>query len=355
MPALRIIFIILFIPFFAFADTSDSTRIKKVKIFPLPAFGYAPETRWYVGAVGLFSIRFTDDTLIKPSTFEAEFNYTQNKQVIITADFEMRFPKRDYLLLGENGYFKFPENYWGIGADTKDEDEVRIDANRIEIDNSLLKKQQHDIYIGLRLRYHRMEVTSSDDPAFFFSHPFRYESTGGGLVLLRDNRDNPLNATRGIRAYFSATWFYNATPQQKNYSRYDTDLRWYHTLIKNHVIALHLNSGNTSGDVPVRMLPLLGNENIMRGYYEGRYRDQHLTALQAEYRMKIWNWIGAVAFAGTGTVYDKKSRFDSLTFLPNYGAGLRIRLDKKDNINLRFDYGMGNNAEGFYVSFGEAF
>jgi len=355
MSVFRIIFIITFIPVFAFADTGDSIRTKKVKIFPLPAFGYAPETRWYVGAVGLFSIRFTDDTLIKPSTFEAEFNYTQNKQVIITADFEMRFPKRDYLLLGENGYFKFPENYWGIGADTKDEDEIRIDANRIEIDNSLLKKQQHNIYVGLRLRYHRMDITSSDDPAFFFFNSDRYETAGGGFVLLHDSRDNPLNATKGVRAFLSTTFFYNATPQQDNFLRIDSDLRWYHSFRKGHVMALHFNSGNTSGDVPLRMLPLLGNENIMRGYYEGRYRDRHLTALQGEYRINIWNWIGAVAFAGSGTVYDEKAKLKSLALLPNYGAGLRIRLDKKDNINLRFDYGMGKNAEGFYVSFGEAF
>ena len=294
----RIIFILFLLPGFAFADNGDSTRTKKVKIFPLPAFGYAPETRWYVGAVGLFNIRFTDDTLIKPSTFEAEFNYTQNKQIIVTADFELRFPKRNYLLLGENGYFKFPENYWGIGSQTGDEDEIRIDANRIEIDNSLLKKQSHNIYAGLRLRYHRMEVTSSDASEFFFFNPIRYEATGGGFVLLHDGRDNPLNATSGFRAYFSGTYFYNAAPQQKNFSRYDTDLRWYHSVRKNHVIAFHFNSGNTTGDVPIRMLPLLGNENIMRGYYEGRYRDQHLTAVQAEYRMKIWNWIGAVAFAG---------------------------------------------------------
>jgi outer membrane protein assembly factor BamA len=355
MSVFRIILIITFLPVFAFADTGDSTRTKKVKIFPLPAFGYAPETRWYIGAVGLFNIRFTDDTLVKPSTFEAEFNYTQNKQVIITADFEMRFPKRNYLLLGENGYFKFPENYWGIGADTKDEDETRIDANRIEIDNSLLKKQYFDVYTGLRFRYHRMDITDSGDPDFFFFHPDRYEATGGGLVFLHDSRDNPLNATTGIRAYFSATYFYNATPQQGNFYRFDTDLRWYHAISKNHVLAFHLNSGNTSGDVPVRMLPLLGNENIMRGYYEGRYRDQHLTAIQGEYRMKIWNWIGAVAFAGCGTVYDENAKLKSISLLPNYGTGLRIRLDKKDNINLRFDYGMGKNAEGFYVSFGEAF
>lgn len=34
---------------------------------------------------------------------------------------------------------------------------------------------------------------------------------------------------------------------------------------------------------------------------------------------------------------------------------MRFRLDAKDKINLRFDYARGNDSDGFYISFGEAF
>ena len=70
-------------------------------------------------------------------------------------------------------------------------------------------------------------------------------------------------------------------------------IRWYQKIFRHHVFALQAISGNTGGDVPFRMLPLMGNENIMRGYYEGRYRDQHLAAMQGELRLRVWNWIGA--------------------------------------------------------------
>ncbi len=35
----------------------------------------------------------------------------------------------------------------------------------------------------------------------------------------------------------------------------------------------------TQGDVPWSMMPLLGSDERMRGYYQGRYRDKTWSAL----------------------------------------------------------------------------
>lgn len=101
------------------------------------------------------------------------------------------------------------------------------------------------------------------------------------------------------------------------------------------------------------MLPLLGGESIMRGYYQGRYRGAVFGAMQAEYRLTLWNWLGAAFFGGAGRVTANSNEKNILH--PTYGGGLRIRIDKKENVNLRFDYAKGDYSDGFYVSFGEAF
>ena len=94
----------------------------------------------------------------------------------------------------------------------------------------------------------------------------------------------------------------------------------------------------------------------MRGYYQGRYRDNRFGAAQGEYRLTIWKWIGATAFGGIGRVAGNMPDSESESILhPTYGAGLRIRIDKKENVNLRFDYARGDHSDGFYVAFGEAF
>src|SRR5689334_22989015 len=113
---LSVIFILITLPLFS-QDTT-STSQKRLRIYPFPAVGYSPETRWYFGGVVLLNMRFSEDSLAQTSTLETEFNYTQNKQIIITANFDLKFFKNKFRWLGDNGYYKFPEDYWGIGNET---------------------------------------------------------------------------------------------------------------------------------------------------------------------------------------------------------------------------------------------
>ena len=52
----------------------------------------------------------------------------------------------------------------------------------------------------------------------------------------------------------------------------------------------------------------MGGEQLMRGYYLGRYRDNNLVAGQVEYRFLPFPFskrLGAAAFLGAGTVAPK--------------------------------------------------
>ena len=40
---------------------------------------------------------------------------------------------------------------------------------------------------------------------------------------------------------------------------------------------------------------------------------------------------------------------------PSIGAGMRFKVLKEDNINLRVDYAIGKVGSKFYITFGEAF
>ncbi len=45
--------------------------------------------------------------------------------------------------------------------------------------------------------------------------------------------------------------------------------------------------------------------------------------------------------------------FDQLKY--SYGGGLRVMLSKSEKLNLRLDYGIGEQSSGFYFQLGEAF
>jgi hemolysin activation/secretion protein len=87
------------------------------------------------------------------------------------------------------------------------------------------------------------------------------------------------------------------------------------------------------------MMAPIGGSYRMRGYYEGRYRDDNMITTQVELRQRIWRRIGAVAWVGAGNVWGQGSDFSWSHTLPNYGVGLRWEFKKR--VNVRLDYGFG--------------
>jgi len=360
---MRFCFITWIVCFFllsqSFAQTSqDSSREKRVKIIPFPAFGYAPETRWYAGAVALITAKLYPDSVTRKTSFKTEINITQNKQQIFTLSYQFYFRENKFQLTGDNGYYKFPEDFWGFGIHAPEEARENYQARRIEIDNSFLFRLFPGLYSGPRYRYQNMyNITAIEGGIIdgITEENEQYISSGAGYKIIYDTRDNIFNSSKGAFLTYSGLFFSEFTGSDFNFYRHEVDLRGYRNIGKSKIIAVQASGIFVSEQAPFRMLALLGSDNLMRGYYPGRYRDQNLIGAQAEFRMPVYKFLGIAAFAGSGTVFKNPEQLKFENLLPSYGGGIRIRVDKKDNINLRFDYGIGKDADGFYVSFGEAF
>jgi outer membrane translocation and assembly module TamA len=103
------------------------------------------------------------------------------------------------------------------------------------------------------------------------------------------------------------------------------------------------------------MFPALGGDNIMRGYYEGRYRDKLYLAGQAELRWRITRRWGLVLFAGAGDVSGSFSGFRLKEVKPSVGFGIRFMLDIQELLNVRADFAYGKGMKGVYFNAKEAF
>ena len=134
------------------------------------------------------------------------------------------------------------------------------------------------------------------------------------------------------------------------------DNRFYHPVNKRNVLAAQLYGQFTTGNAPFNMLSLMGGESLMRGYYLGRYRDDHLIAGQLEYRIlpfsfsKRW---GASVFIAAGQVFNKES-FQLKNFLPTGGAGLKFLVFPEKDIYTRVDVAFTQEGRGIYFFIGEA-
>ncbi len=92
----------------------------------------------------------------------------------------------------------------------------------------------------------------------------------------------------------------------------------------------------------------------MRGYYKGYYRDQGAYSMQSELRGTVVGRLGAAAFVAVGESFESTPDLEAMRWAG--GLGLRFLLEQKKDINIRVDYGRGEDGiSGFYVTIGEAF
>jgi hypothetical protein len=94
------------------------------------------------------------------------------------------------------------------------------------------------------------------------------------------------------------------------------------------------------------------NRRTIRG---GKYRDETLIAVQAEYRHRLGERWGFVGFAGVGEVAPSLGKLNADDILASGGVGLRFRLAKSNPVNLRVDGAYGNDGAAVYLAVGEAF
>ncbi len=342
------VLIISFIHFFVAAQKSKTP----ITFLPLPSFGYAPETRAYVGAVVLLTFGSEKDSTRRSSNAKTEFNYTWNKQRVFENSWNVFGQQENFFSSGKVHYSYFPDLYYGIGNHTNSAGETQYNSTRLMLEANFLLKLQDAFFVGPTLR--AMSYTQID---YLIEGHYQelYPSCLGGIgaMALWDARNNLLNPTEGKYIAFTVL------PQYFKYqftTLFRFDFRKYLQLQK-AILALRMMTEMNLGDVPFYANALYGGDANARGYYYGRYRDKNMVIVQAEYRSgMIWKRWGYTLFGGLGEVYAHRYDLSFNLLKPNAGLGVRFLIDRKENINLRLDYAIGKAGQrGFYISFGEAF
>ncbi len=102
-------------------------------------------------------------------------------------------------------------------------------------------------------------------------------------------------------------------------------------------------------------MPLVGGSSLLRGFYEGRLRDNCLLALQTEYRLPVVWRFGLCAFAGLAQVQSKPGLMSLGGFHSAGGIGVRYKFNSRENLNIRRHVGFAESSPSFYLTFAEAF
>lgn len=325
----------------------------------LPIFFYTPETGFAGGAGALFYRNFEVGDNTRSNQVGGAVIYTQNNQLTVGINYQQYFFQDHWILNVNSSYRKFPDKYWGIGPHTAEDQEEEYTPQEIELKTELSARVAHNYFLGPCLWFSHQQILCCEKPGQInYSYPFENDPVqlfSVGFVSLYDSRDNPFRPTRGTYLLFRPYLIRTELGSTYNFSLIELDLRQFFSPLHNHVLAWQTHNYVTRGQVPFQYLPRLGGGQMMRGYYEGRFRDKLYTSVQAEYRSPLWWKLGGVAFFSLGQVAPDLGQLSTDNLKYAGGVGIRFLFRPEDGVNLRMDIGWSPEDVNIYLNISEAF
>ena len=353
---------------FDLGEERADTTFRHTKLVLAPIVSFEPSTSWGFGVGAKFLFKpFGAGADTRTSNMPISVRYTLEDQFIALSEFTIFLPREEYLFKGNIGFSKFPIGYFGIGSDTADEDQIDISFNNFLLEPLFLRRVAPNFFIGGGWRYNsfeRLELLEGDVDEMqeqLFRDSLASISSGIEIAASLDSRDNVLNAGSGVFVEFTHGFYNEALGSSKNFMLTKFDFRRYWTLSEQRpydVLAVQFFTRLSWKDAPTLELSSLGGPEVLRGFRESRFRDRYSFFSQVEYRWQTFERIGFVFYGGIGNVTDELSDLDLGNAKFSLGTGIRLKIVKSENLNIRIDYAFGLGKisdQNFYLGIAEAF
>lgn len=339
---------------------NDANKEKTNKRFDFSIIGgphYSTDTKFGIGLVAAGLYRSDPrDSLSAPSNVSLFGDVSTVGFYMLGIRGTHKFPHDTHRLDYTVYFYSFPCYIWGLGYDQGNVDDNKSKMKRwqAQAKASWLMRAADGLFLGPTLaidyvyghEFVRPELIEGQRRATF--------NFGAGLTVMYDTRDNLTSPKRGM--YVSMQQLVRPKFLGNKHLTSTTDFRidGYVPVWRGGILAADFRSQFNFGTTEWSMLAQLGDSYSMRGYYQGRYRDNHKVEAQVELRQHIWRRNGIAVWAGAGTVFPKFTKLKMSHMLPNFGIGYRWEFKK--NVNVRLDYGIGKKGQsGFIFNINEAF
>ncbi|MBX7150160.1 outer membrane protein assembly factor [bacterium] len=338
-------------------DSLDSVGLKKNQLDWFPIVFWTPDTRFLGGAFLSYSIPKTVHGVEgHPTSIALPLVYTQEHQYMSGLEMEHYWnDERDRIKITAE-YVKFFEDFYGIGNTLPEKNKEEFTPRRFSFQANYYKNVSGRFFAGLQYEYEDYSVVKAKSSGLIADMNLKGTTitSGLGLVAMLDTRNDEIYPRSGSFHQVSMVPFHSIIGSEKNFVRTTIDVRQYFRIAKSHVFAYQAYAALTSGHTPMNEMALFGGQNLMRGFYGGRYRDRQMIAAQAEYRLPLFWRFGMTGFAGIGDVANQVGDFRTNDLKVSGGVGLRFALDRKKQHNIRLDLAFGKNAVPA-IGIGEAF
>jgi len=336
------------------SETVDESKLIDWGVLPGPFVN--PEQGFGIGvaAVGLYTPYdwqqgdpYSTLTVTSYASTSGSYGLGVNNRTYLNSD-KVR-------LLGEAWISHTPGYYWGIGsaAAESDRNKTQYETQRLQINPKIAIEVLPDTYLKFGWQWQSYsEVKAVDGDVLPVE---MQDATASGTVVgfEYDTRDFEPNPMQG--QFIDIEWVANreSVGSDSNYDNVVANIRHYQPWSNSTIIAMEIYSQSIIGEAPWFDYAQLGDDQRMRGYYQGQYRDKHQLSTQIEIRHSLSHRHGVVAWLGTGNVAPSYGELFESDWLPTVGVGYRFAF--KARINVRVDLGVGKDSTGFYFQINEAF
>lgn len=350
-------------------DTADiNDKKKKFLISLIPAAGYTLQTGFAAlvsGNIGYYPDNSSDSKL---STISTSFTYSQYNQIIFPLYANIWSKNKKYNFISDNRYISYPSNIFGLGGTTDPNKGHTLNFDQIKLHETILRRITNNFYGGIGFYYENFYNIKVLDPQTRRINVYIQKEIGNTEVesgpifkLLYDSRKNQINAKKGNFFNMTLRQNFQELGSTREFASMLIDARKYINVSSNSKSTLAFWSYNwftIAGNPNYLLLPSTGWDdqyNTGRGYIQSRFRGKQMFYFETEYRYNISQngLLGGVIFANVQSFNGNTRPYDN--YLPGYGAGIRIKLNKNSGTNLCLDYGFGNGSQGIFVNLGEVF
>lgn len=236
--------------------------------------------------------------------------------------------------------------FWGVGSSTTPDLLSQYEREHHTAGASGRYWPHPSIGLQARVQYETFEAEDpigDDDPTvgetfgpiFGLAEQAEYVVAGGSLLLDFTHRAG--FQTRGVRFQFDASTYRGADDTDSDFHRLGGSADVYLPLnprqtlaVRSQAAALRDDGDPGSDGIPFYLLNSLGGAQSARGFRTGRFTDNDVVAVMAEWRYEVWHELQSRArmefflFLDEGAVASRLSDLTSDDWHTSYGAGVRF-------------------------------
>lgn len=211
---------------------------------------------------------------------------------------------------------------------------------------------ERDLYLGLAWIYMDLDLAFNrpEDEGFFSDRELASRSSGLGLSVEYDTRDNPFTPGDGWLGMLEGNFYDEVIGSDADFQSYRGHVYAYLPIGGKLVLGGRADTRWANGDIPFYRLPYID----LRGIGSARYQDTRAATMETELRWNLTPRWALIGFIGAGRTWGRHGDFGDAGSQVAKGGGFRYLLARQLGLYAGIDYAWGPEDETFYVQVGSA-